>query len=175
MEIVLSLLTLLGLVASDANAADSRKAALHDALDQAVMLHEASATHRDPAFEFPDPASAAEREIELDLTYMELDTGFLDTTCVCRQEHVFDMRLMIAYAQLLRALGHDDSEIVDRIASNAGEHEAQVRQLLTFAGLDGIDHFICVDYLRAALQRGIPAQTLREYIDRLDEAATPAG
>lgn len=175
MEIVLSFLTLLGLVAGSGDTQRARAAELRVALDQAVMLHEAATQNRDPALQFTEPGSDVSQELEMDLVYMELDAGFLARTCVCSQERVFDMRLMIAYARLLRALGLPDARIIDRLAASAGEQEGRVRQFLDFAGVDGISHFICVDYLRAALQRGIPARELREYIDRAESPQERAG
>jgi hypothetical protein len=167
MGIVLSLLAFVGLVAGEAPGADSRVADLRAALDRAVMLHEAATGHRDSALEFPDPETAAEREMNLDLLYMELDGGYLARTCVCEPDRVFGMRLMIAYTRWLRLLGNRDEEIVDRLAAGAGDHGPEVRQLLEFAGLDNIDRFICIDYMRIALQQGVTERTLREYIDDL--------
>ncbi len=171
MGIVLSLLALVGLVADDAPGADSRVADLRTALENATMLHEASTRHHDPALDFADPESTAQRETDLDLLYMELDGGYLDRTCVCAPERVFGMRLMIAYTRWLRLLGNSDEEIVDRLAARAGDRGPQVRQLLEFAGVDNVHRFICIDYMRAALHQGMTAKTLRDYIDDIEAPA----
>ena len=98
---------------------------------------------------------------------MELLGGYFET-CVYEPDQVRSLRFMVAYGRLLLVLGYTDPEAKQVLMRQAGERAADVEQLLDYAGLDGIPHLICLDYMRARLREGMKADELREYIDEVE-------
>ena len=165
MEFLL-LLTFVAAFGIDWTAEETRQAALYTALERAVMLHEAVPVRQDgdPAI----PTSPEDESVELDLMHMELGSGYLAKTCVCDDESVVRMRMMMAYVGFLRLVGESDNAIEVRLVDSAGEEGERVSRFLDFAGLDGISHFVCIDFMGEALAAGMPAEELRAYIDELE-------
>ena len=176
MEILLPLLTVLGVLGIDPAPEPSRQARLYTVLDRVVVLHEASST-RDAGVPTEAPPDA-DRDMALDLVHMELASGYLAGACVCDDQAVAHMRMMIAYVAWLRFIGESDSAIEARLVAGAGDDAPRVREFMGFAGLDGISHFICADFMAEALELGMPAAELRAYIDELappPQAPQPGG
>jgi len=145
-----------------------RRAELSRLLDTAVMVHRTVPRNHTPEYLYLSPALDEERETSLELARMELMSGYFEKTCVYEAEQVRGLRMMMAYADVLRVLGYADSEIEEKIIARAGADSGRVRQMVDYIGLDGIDHLICVDYMRERLREGMSPEELRAYIDRIE-------
>ena len=147
----------------------SRKTELHVILRQAVMLHASVSRHVDLDYPSGNPTVDAASEVSIDLAHMELLGGYFET-CVYEPGKVRALRLMVAYGRMLQVLGYSDAQVKATLMRQAGERAGEVEQLLDYAGLDGVAHFICLDYMLDRLRDGMPAEDLRRYIDEIPDS-----
>lgn len=144
----------------------TRKDELYEVLDHAVILHKSTSRYTTPSAE-----SDESRELDLEMAHLELMGGYLSRTCVYETDKVLGLRTMKGYISMMRLLRYSDPEIKKMLIERAGKHAADVERLLDFAGLDGIGHFICQDYMRARLRDGMRVETLKAYIDEMPDDA----
>lgn len=164
---LLAVTTAIAVLAAAAHAQPpGRKTALYEVLGQAVMLHASVSRHADLDPLIEDSKEGASAEISIDLAQMELLGGYLET-CVYEPGKVRALRFVVAYGRVLKCLGYSDAEVKEVLVRQAGERAGELEQLLDYAGLEGIPHFICLDYLRGRLHDGMTAEELREYIDAI--------
>lgn len=163
--VVISFLAAFGLLCTFSWLPHQRRPALHALLSRAEMFERVAQARRRPE---DAPSKPAHSELEIDLMYAELSSGYLQH-CVYRPHRVTQMRELIAYVEFMRLIGARDRDIEQDLLERAGPDRRRLAQLLGYAGLDGIDHFICFDYLRAALAAGLSPRELRGFIDTVPD------
>lgn len=165
--VVISFLAAFGLVSALSSLPHQRRPALGLLLARAEAFQRTAEARRRPD---PGPRPPPRHsELQIDLMYAELSGGYLQH-CVYRPDRVLQMRELIAYVRFMRLIGTSDADIEQVLLAHAGPDRHRLALLLGYAGLDGIDHFICFDYLRAALAAGLSPSELRGFI-----ATVPAG
>jgi len=165
MEFIIILVVILApLLSSVEVEPKSRKEELYEVLDHAVILHKSTSRYANK-----NTKSDESRELDLDMAHLEMMGGYLSRTCVYETDKVLGLRAMKAYISMMRLLRYSDPKIEQMLINRAGKHGEAVEKLLDFAGLDGIGHFICQDYMRARLRDGMRVETLKAYIDEIPD------
>ncbi len=158
------LVVLTPLLVGDSPHDPDRRAELNRLLDQAIALNASNSRTREHD---SLPAEPSADEVDLDLAHMELMGGYLEKTCIYKNGEVRELRRLMIYIDLMRLVGVPDAEIKSRLVERAGPHADALSALLDFAGLDGLSHFICLDYMRARLREGMHAEDLRDYVQQV--------
>lgn len=167
-EFIFALLAML-LPAPDADSSDmtQRKAGLYAMVDQAVTNSRAR-TRRDEIDPIiPARTNSSADEIAVELAHMELASGFLQKTCIYDTQTVREMRVLLAYADLLKSWDYSENEINKALLERAGEHRDQLERMLKFMSIDSMRYLICEDYIMERLADGMKPDELRKYIDEI--------
>lgn len=162
--IIIFIVIMVPLIGSIDEQPKTRKDELYEVLDHAVILHKSTSRYAASSAE-----SDESRELDLEMAHLELMGGYLSRTCVYETDKVLGLRTMKTYIAMMRLLRYSDPEIKQMLIKRAGEHADDVERLLNFAGLDGIGHFICQDYMRTRLREGMHVETLKAYIDEMPD------